>query len=390
LPASSVVWWELPCDKNCAQIYRGNCSDTQQVLLSSGGLNMRIHRSIRCSLHFLLALLLVLSVTNGYAQTKVKDTIIMKDGTVLSGELKGLKSGRLEFDIDNISIVKIKFDRIRLVKAITHQYRVETSDRKIYFGFIRRSDSTGILRILTKDSAVLIPLDKIAFMTSYDGSSFMHVRGYVSSGFTYARSSNAGRFNFDAAIAWQFERVRTDLTGSMFVSQTDTTWVRDRENLNLQSFYLINSYLSVGGMVKYQRNYELGLARRFQEGLGIVYNWLSRNNFQVKSLTGLVFNQERNIEGQSFSNQIEVPLTIQAEFFKFSKPNISVNTSQSAYISLTDPGRLRWDGDTRISWELIEDLALSIQIYHNFDNRPPSGDPRSWDYGTVLGLKYTF
>jgi hypothetical protein len=351
---------------------------------------MRIHRSIRCSLHFLLALLLVMSVTNGYAQTKVKDTIIMKDGTVLSGELKGLKSGRLEFDIDNISIVKIKFDRIRLVKAITHQYRVETSDRKIYFGFIRRSDSTGILRILTKDSAVLIPLDKIAFMTSYDGSSFMHVRGYVSSGFTYARSSNAGRFNFDAAIAWQFERVRTDLTGSMFVSQTDTTWVRDRENLNLQSFYLINSYLSVGGMVKYQRNYELGLARRFQEGLGIVYNWLSRNNFQVKSLTGLVFNQERNIEGQSFSNQIEVPLTIQAEFFKFSKPNISVNTSQSAYISLTDPGRLRWDGDTRISWELIEDLALSIQIYHNFDNRPPSGNPRSWDYGTVLGLKYTF
>ena len=351
---------------------------------------MRIHLFKHSPLSILLACTLILAATNGYGQTQIKDTIVMKDGTVLSGELKGLKSGRIEFDIDNISIVKIKFDRIQMVKAITHQYRVETSDRKIYFGYIRRSETPGILRILTKDSAVLIPLNSIAFMTSYDGSSFMHVRGYVSSGFTYARSSNAGRFNFDAAIAWQFERVRTDLTGSMFVSQTDTTWVRDRENLNLQSYYLINSYISVGGMVKYQRNYELGLARRFQEGVGVLYNWLSRNNFQVKSLTGLVFNQERNIEGQSFSNQIEVPLTIQAEFFKFNKPNIAINTTQSAYISLTDPGRLRWDGETRISWELISDLALSINIYHNYDNRPPSGSSRTWDYGTVLGLKYTF
>jgi hypothetical protein len=351
---------------------------------------MRIHRFIHRSLQFLLVILLAMSVSNGYAQTILKDTIIMKDGTVLSGELKGLKSGRIEFDIDNISIVKIKFDRIQMVKAITHQYRVETSDRKIYFGYIRRSDSAGILRILTRDSAVQIPLNHIAYMTSYDGSAFSHVRGYVSSGFTYARSSNAGRFNFDASITWQFERVRTDLTGSMFVSQTDTTWVRDRENLNLQSYYLINSYISIGGMFKYQRNYELGLARRFQEGVGVVYNWLNRNNFQVKSVTGLVFNQERSIEGQRFSNQIEIPVTIMAEFFKFSKPNISINTVQSAYISLTDPGRLRWDGDSRISWEIISDLALSINIYHNFDNRPPSGSSRTWDYGTVLGLKYTF
>lgn len=131
---------------------------------------MRIHRLIPRTCAFLLVCLMTLIATNGNGQTKLKDSIIMKDGTVLSGELKGLKSGRLEFDIDNISIVKIKFDRVRLVKAITHQYRLETSDRKIYFGYIRRSDSTGILRVITKDSTFLIPLNHIAFMTSYDRS----------------------------------------------------------------------------------------------------------------------------------------------------------------------------------------------------------------------------
>lgn len=335
-------------------------------------------------------LLFLLYATNGYGQTELKDTIFMKDGTVLSGELKGLKSGRLEFDIDNISIVKIKFDKVRMVKAITHQYRLETSNRKIYFGYLSRADSTGYVKIRTADSSVVIPINYIAFMTSYDGSSLTHIRGYVSSGFNYARSSNAGRFNLDGSITWQFERLRTDLTGSMFISQTDTTWVRDRENLNIQSYYVLNPWISVGGMFKYQRNYELGLARRYQEGLGIVYTWLTKNNLQVKTLTGLVFNQERNTEGATFPNQVEIPLTLMAEFFKFSHPNISVTTNQSFYLSLTDAGRMRWDGDTRITWELIDDLNLSIQMYHNYDNRPPSGSSRNWDYGTVLGLKYTF
>lgn len=328
--------------------------------------------------------------SKAYAQTEPKDTIFMRDGTILSGELKGLKSGRVEFDIDNISIVKIKYDKIQMLKAITHQYRLETSDRKIYFGYIRRGDSTGIIRISSEDTTVLIPISHVAFMTSFDGTSFSHIRGYISSGFNYTRSSNAGRFNLDASMTWQFERLRTDLTGSMFVSQLDTGWVRDRENLNLQSYYLLNPWISVGGSLKYQRNYELGLARRYQEGIGVVYSMLSENNLQLKALSGLVLNQERNLEGESFSNQVEIPITLSLDFFKFSKPNISINSTQSAYFSITDAGRLRLDGDTRVSWEIIDDLDLSIQFYHNFDNRPPSGSSRNWDYGTVLGLKYTF
>lgn len=342
-------------------------------------------------LKFLLPLLVTLAwTTNGYGQTKVKDTVFMRDGTILSGELKGLKSGRLEFDIDNISIVKIKYDKVRMLKAITHQYRLETSDRKIYFGYIRRGDSTGYIRITNEDTSIVIPFNQVAFMTSYDGSSFSHIRGYISSGFTYARSSNAGRFNLDASMTWQFERLRTDLSGSMFISQSDSNWVRDRENLNYQSFYLLNPWISVGGSLRYQRNYELGLARRYQEGVGVVYSMLTKNNFQVKGFSGIVFNQEKNIEGENFSNQIEVPITFFVEYFKFSKPNISINSTQSAFLSITDPGRMRLDGETRITWELVDDLDLSIQVYHNFDNRPPSGSSRNWDYGTVLGLKYTF
>jgi hypothetical protein len=338
-------------------------------------------------------LLLLTVICMSHAQTshgQVKDSIFMKDGTILSGELKALKSGRIEFDIDNISIVKIKYDKIKMIRGVSHAYRIETSDRKIYYGYLRRTDVPGTVKVDMKDSIATIPIHNISTLTSLNSKSLRTINGYISSGFNYARSSKAGRFNLDGVMHIQLQRMNTDVTGNMFISQTDSTWVRDRESFSLNSFYILNPWFSLGGTLKYQRNFELGLARRFQEGVGLAVNLLNNNNFQIRTLSGVVVNQEKSTEGIEFPTQVEIPFQLYLEYFKFSKPNISVITTQSAYFSLTDAGRVRWDGETRISWEIIEDLAFSLQVYHNYDNRPPSGNERKWDYGTVFGLKYQF
>ncbi len=320
----------------------------------------------------------------------LKDTIIMNDGTIISGDLKTLKSGKVEFDIDNIGLVKIKFDRIRMIKGLSHSYRIETSDRKIFYGQIRRGDKPGTIRIESADSATIVPLNHVSFITSFNNKTFRTVSGYMSSGFNYARSSNSGRFNFDGLLRFQSRRYTSEVQASMFLSQTDTNWVRDRESLTFSSFYVLNPWFSIGGNLKYQRNFELGLARRFQEGIGLMAMLLKKNNFQIRTLTGIVVNQEKSTEGITFPTQVEVPLNFYLEFFRFADPNISVSTNQTAYYSLTDAGRVRWDADTRFSWEIISDLELSLQFYHNYDSKPPSVNSRKWDYGVVTGLKYKF
>ena len=337
-----------------------------------------------------ISLVLLICFVNNCFSQEPKDTVIMNDGMVFSGDLKSLKSGKIEFDIDDVGIVKIKFDRIKMIKSLSHVFRIETSDRKIYYGNIRRGDKPGTLRIETKDSSIIIPLNRVSTFTSFDNKTFRAISGYVSSGFNYARSSNSGRFNFDGQIRMQTKRTYSDLQGSMFLSQTDTTWVRDRENLGTNAFYMLDPWISIGGTLKYQRNFELGLARRFQEGVGLMLNLLKKNNFQIRALSGVVVNQEKNTEGFESSTQVEIPFNLYLEFFKFSHPNISVSTNQISYISLTDAGRIRWDAETRLSWEIIDDLALSIQIYHNYDSKPPSVNSRKWDYGTVTSLKYNF
>lgn len=335
----------------------------------------------------LFTIVICLNVLSLFGQTQ--DTVILRDGTKLPGEIKQLKSGRLEFDIKNVGIVKIKFDKLSAFKGTTREYRVETSDRRIFFGKIEPADSARRIMVTMPIGMAVIPINNISSLTPLEqGEIFRTLKGYLSSGFNYARSTNAGRFNLDAALRAEFQKIHLDASGNMFVTQTDTAWVRDRESLAVSGFYIINPWIAAGGYVSYQRNFELGLARRFQEGLGLRVSMLNKNNFQIRGTTGVVFNQEKNIEGVQFPNQAEIPIQFGVEYFKFSKPNISINTAQTVYFGITDRGRLRSDGDIRVSWEVITDLSFSLQFYHNFDNRPPGGNNRNWDYGTVLGLKY--
>jgi hypothetical protein len=277
-----------------------------------------------------------------------------------------------------------------MIKGMSHQYRVETSDRRIYYGKIHRGVEPGTMRIESTDTTYILSIKNVALINSFDKGSLKSMSGYLSSGFNYARSSNSGRFNLDALLKMQFRRSYMDIGGNMFISQTDSNWIRDRESFSIAGFYILNAWFAVGGLLKYQRNFELGLAHRYQEGLGIMATLLKHNNFQVRSLTGLVVNQEKSTEGEIFPTQVEIPLNVNLEFFRFSSPNISITTNQTSYFSLTEAGRLRLDGEVRVDWEIINDLALSLQYYQNFDNRPPSGGSRNWDYGLVTGLKYSF
>lgn len=340
-------------------------------------------------LRYVLISLMILGPLASFSQAQ-RDTIIMNDGTVLSGELKTLKSGKLEFDIDNIGIVKIKYDRVRMIKGLSHSYRIETSDRRIYYGQIRRGDKPGTIKIESADSSNVVPLNRVSFITSFNNKTYRIISGYISSGFNYARSSNSGRFNFDGLLRFQSRRLSSEAEATMFLSQTDTNWVRDRETINLSSFYMLSPWFSLGGNLKYQRNYELGLARRFQEGFGVMAMLLKKNNFQIRTFTGLVVNQEKSTEGFESPTQVEIPVNLYLEFFRFSDPNISVSTTQTAYFSLTDAGRVRWDADTRLAWEIISDLELNLQFYHNYDSKPPSVNSRNWDYGIVTGMKFKF
>lgn len=342
------------------------------------------------AISIIVTCLMVTAMVPERASAQLKDTLFLHDGQVLSGELKKYQFGKIEFDMDNVQIVNVKYTKIRTIRTHQHIYRVETSDRRIITGIIKPTEADGIIRIQSGDSTIFIPITQVTLISVFDQRFIKNLHGYVSAGYSYTRSSNIGRFNLDGQVNYNSKKTNTSISGNAAYTQANKELSRDRENLTVNSFYLLNPWWSLGLQLGYQRNLELGLQRRFQQALGVRYNIVYKSRFQMRALTGIAFNEEKNTDGLTQPIRLEIPFNVNMNFFKFQNPNISFNTSQTVYISLSQQGRIRYDGDTYVSWEMVKDFYLTLNFYHNYDSKPVIAGASNVDYGVVLGLKYTF
>jgi hypothetical protein len=104
----------------------------------------------------------------------------------------------------------------------------------------------------------------------------------------------------------------------------------------------------------------------------------------------MVLNQEKNTEDDISGTLVELFSQLEFNFFKFTKPEISFNITESFYYSLSQAGRFRNDAQANLNWEAVKDLKLTISAYYNYDNQPPSEDSRKFDVGTVFTIGYSF
>lgn len=58
--------------------------------------------------------------------------------------------------------------------------------------------------------------------------------------------------------------------------------------------------------------------------------------------------------------------------------------------SLTDPGRVRLEGDLRSRYEVLKDFFITLALQTSNDTRPPSADTPKSDFTTTLSLTWKF
>ena len=331
---------------------------------------------------------LLLTFTGNRLWAAENDTIYLRNGQVFVGEFVKVKEGRFEFDINDGGLVKIKYDKVKSLKAVSHTYRITTTTRKIYFGQLQGDSEDGYIKVSSGDSVVFLNFRSIAEIEFFDKVSLRTINGYLSAGYSYTRSSNIGRLNLDALISLELRKWEMSLSYTSIITYSDSIWSRDREILSYNQYYFLNASYQLGALFNYQRNIELGLARRFQEGLGLRYKMINRINVKAWLVSGFMMNQEKNLEGEKFPLRVEWPINLSIDLFQFSKPELSLNIRQTVFVSLSQIGRIRQDGDIRLNWEMINDLYLTLHFYHNYDSKPVGLNSRKLDYGTVIGLKY--
>jgi len=319
-----------------------------------------------------------------------KDSVFLFNGQILIGDIKRVELGILTIDDIDLKLQNIKLYKIKQLKT-TQQFKIETHGMQIYFGILTDDPKQGFTNIvLTDGERVPIQITDISEMIFLGKSFTRRLDGNVGAGFSYSKSSSIGQVNFNSSVSYITENLQNGLQASALYSLDSGKLSRDNENMRLLSYYDLSPQWIITGYVSYQRNLELSLARRFQEMLGAGYNIVYQQHLRVTGITGLAINQEKSKDDEKSGALYEIPVIFRLNFYKFRNPNMQISTTQSIFFSLSEKGRVRYDGNTNFSWELVKDFSFTVNMYNNFDSKPPPGSASRFDYGIVMGLSYKF
>jgi hypothetical protein len=339
---------------------------------------------------FLVFICFYLLSVSFIANAQEKDTLYLRNGQIMVGKLNSISLGIIQFDDMDLSVQNVKYHKIKTIKASMATYRIQTIDQVVYYGVLKPSKIYG--EVIVDDGFVekAYPIVNIFDLVSLEKRFIKKIKGTVAVGYSYTKSSDIGRSNFDWSLRFTEQKYQIEFNGSFIFTNNQGIKTRDREQINLGGYYDLNSVLSAGVGLNYQRNIELGLASRIQQVVGLGRRFLFKSNLQGMLISGAVINQERSLEGNSSGNLYEIPLQFKLDYFHYAAPNLSFTFFPKAFFGLNQDGRKRFDGETRVNWEVISNLDLGLQFYANFDNQALEGSNTNFDYGIVFNVGYKF
>jgi hypothetical protein len=324
----------------------------------------------------------------GTCQTK--DSIYLYNGQLLIGKVQSATLGSISIDDMDLKMLSIKLYKIKRMR-IDQPFKIELLDNSLYFGSIEPDAKDGWIVIRTDIGKQLaMPVVNIHVLTSLTNSFWKRLNGNLAAGVSYTKSSAVGQVNLSASVGYSTKLFEYNLQASEIGSIDSSRYSRDNENVQFLAAYRLTPTWFLPGVIQYQRNLELSIARRYLQTLGAGNKLFVKDTWQLYAISGLSFSEERSTSGVSSSLQLEVPVMLLFTFYKFHNPDIQIKSSQTTYISLSEKGRVRYDGNTSFSWQIIRYFYFSIDPYMSYDSKPPSESSSKFDYGIVVNLSYKF
>jgi len=327
---------------------------------------------------------LCLTLSVAVAEAQKTDSVWIRNGDRITGEVKSLYRGRLKYSTDDLGTIYIEWDKVvRISSRAT--FEVQLSSGLKYFGTLGLARD-GSLEL----GADTLALAEIVTITPIKRKVLSRLSGYLDLGFSFQKANETLQLTSAARVTYRGPRAETQFEFSTFREDRDDASETARLTVGLAERIMFGNRWSAGFAVGYDRNEELDLAgRRTLVGFGA--RTLVRSNHRDFFATGgLVLSRERYFSTDSTSIGVEALVGITFAAFRYDRPKLDASVTSQAYPSFSVPGRVRWQNDLRLSYELAKDFMITVTLFDSFDSKPPSEAAQKNDFGTTLAVSWTF
>lgn len=325
---------------------------------------------------FSLTLLIgILTVSSLFAQT---DSLIMKNGHTVVGEIKGMSRSVITIETDySDSDFKVDWDEVSQVFS-DQFYLVTLSNGTRLNANVNtdNSDSNSII-LSTPDDDISTTINEIVYLKPLEGDFISRMSASVSVGYNITKANNLHQFNARVNLGYlaNFWSI-TAFYDAVRSTQDDVNDVA-RTNAKAEfNYFLKNDWFLLFSQEFLQNDEQLlELRSTSKAGLGKFIVHTNSTNFGVSA--GAVWNNESFTDDTPNRNSAEGFLGAQLDMFDIG--DLSLLTAATVYPSLTEKDRVRADFKFDLKYDLPHDFFITLGYTHNFDNQPIEGAAKN-DY----------
>jgi len=331
-----------------------------------------------------LTVCLLLIASASAAEAQKTDSVWIRNGDRITGEVKSLSRALLKYSTDDFGTVYIEWDKVvRITSKATFEVQLNSGEK--YYGTLGPA-SNGWVAI----GADTLSLFHIVAITPIRQGLVDRVDGYLDLGFSFQKANKTLQLTSGAKVLYRGPRSETSFEISTFREDREDAPQTTRLTGDLTERYLFGNLWSAGLAIGYERNEELDLAGRSRV-VAFGARTISRSNHaEFGAIAGPVITRERYFSTDSVSVSLEGLIGAVFNAFRYDSPKLNASVTSQLFPSFTIQGRVRWQNDLRVSYELVKDFMLTVTLFDSFDNKPQSTGAERNDYGTTLAISWTF
>jgi len=334
-----------------------------------------------------LVFLLVLAPSLVMAQRA--DIVILRNGDKLTGEIRKLDRGMLEFKPDRMSVILI--DWVRVVFLSTeYQFDLELESGERHIGTLEKAEEEGKLVVVSDGGRKVLDVLSVVRINPLAKKFWNRLRGYLDAGLSFQRAQEKLEWRLGGKATYRGEKwgIQTEVS-SYFSRQKNIEGTTRNDGTVTYQRILKNRWTAVL-LTTHEQNDELNLDYRALIG-GTFGRFLIQNNrnFLVVS-AGLTGTREKYSDSEDIGYNAEALLSVWYEAFKYASPRLNFAAMFNVFPGITSWGRVRTNLSARLSFEIFRDFFFSLDGFHNFDSSPPGELAVKHDYGINTSISWSF
>ena len=333
---------------------------------------------------------LALAGSTPFAIAAKTDLVILRNGDHVTGEVKSMSRGKLEYSTDDAGRLSIEWEKIARATS-PGAYDVKAGSGARYLGRLAPPDRDGFV-VVQGERTDTLRVESVVEITPVSARFSQRVKAYLDLGFSVAKANQATTFNLSGKVDYRSTKLGSGFAVDSYVQGQDSVQTTTRNTLRQSVSWYLSDRWSAVELAQLEQNDELDLDHRVTAGGAMSRMLRQSNRMELEVGAGLVGTQEQfsSTTGSSDQTSLEGLLMAQWDAFRFDSPTLDFGTGVSVFPSLSESGRVRGQVEFRLEYELFNDFNTGIRFTDTFDSSPPEEGAAKNDYIATFTIGWSY